>query len=308
MHLRLRHLEVFDAVMEAGSVSRAAQRLNLSQPAVSVALSSLEAELGFRLFHRARGYFAPTREAQLFHGEAERGLMTMARIAERAAEIRAGSAGHIAIASNGASAINLLPAVIAEYQRAHPRVTVDLKVRSSRMVAAWADSGQIDLGLLDAPVTIPGPRPEVFSLPCVCILREDDPLAAMAEIRPEMLAGRPVVGITGDHGIDRALERLASERGLEIPRPVTAYYFAIARNLVREGAGLALIDPINGRMPLSDGVTWRPFRPRIDFELAMIAPPEPRAGVAVSRFVALLRARIEAALAPARSPLSQAGG
>ena len=60
MPLKIRHLEVFDALVEAGSVSRAADRLNLTQPAVSIALSKLEADLGFRLFHRERGYFAPT--------------------------------------------------------------------------------------------------------------------------------------------------------------------------------------------------------------------------------------------------------
>ena len=52
MMLKMRHLQVFNALLDAGSVSRAAQRLNLTQPAVSIALSNFEAELGFRLFHR----------------------------------------------------------------------------------------------------------------------------------------------------------------------------------------------------------------------------------------------------------------
>ncbi|NDA08811.1 MAG: LysR family transcriptional regulator, partial [Alphaproteobacteria bacterium] len=48
--MKMRHFEVFDALFDAGSVSRAAQRLNISQPAVSLALANMEKELGFQLF------------------------------------------------------------------------------------------------------------------------------------------------------------------------------------------------------------------------------------------------------------------
>ncbi len=93
MSLKIRHLEVFNALFEAGSVSQAAQRLNLTQPAVSIALSNLEEELGFRLFHRNRGFFAPTGEAAQLRGEITLGLMALARVDRRADEIRQGWAG-----------------------------------------------------------------------------------------------------------------------------------------------------------------------------------------------------------------------
>ncbi|MCE8514278.1 LysR family transcriptional regulator [Ruegeria pomeroyi] len=58
MHLKLRHLEVFHALMEKSSVSKAADRLHLTQPAISIALSRLEDMLGFPLFHRSKVLFA----------------------------------------------------------------------------------------------------------------------------------------------------------------------------------------------------------------------------------------------------------
>jgi len=90
MHIKLRHLEVFNALFEAGSVSRAAERLNLSQPAVSIALSNLEDQTGFRLFHRDRGFFAPTNEALLLRDEVQQGITALARVDKRAEEIRSG--------------------------------------------------------------------------------------------------------------------------------------------------------------------------------------------------------------------------
>ena len=61
--MKLRHLEIFHAVMTCGSLSRAAESLNISQPAASKALKSAEMKLGFTLFQRVRGKLLPTSEA-----------------------------------------------------------------------------------------------------------------------------------------------------------------------------------------------------------------------------------------------------
>lgn len=299
MHLKLRHLEVFNALMEAGSVSQAAARLNVTQPAVSVALSNLESELGFRLFHRTRGFFAPTDEAVQLHAEAEQGLLALSRIARRAEELRDRTLGSIVVASNGAAAINVLPWLISDFQRDHPGIRVDLRVWSSRKTAAWVSDRQVDIGLIDAPVPVAGLVAEVFRLPCVCVMRAEDPLAAEPVIRPAMLAGRPVVAITGDHLIDRRLDALFAEANVRVQRRVSCSYFAIARNLVSAGAGVAIIDCINGSRDLADGVVWRPFEPRIDFELAMIVPQRVELSPIVGDFLARLRATLGGAAAPA---------
>lgn len=270
MHLTIRHLEVFDAVMRAGSISRAAERLNLTQPAVSIALSKLEKALGFRLFHRSKGFFTPTAEAQLLYGEAELSLLAVERLVDRAREISAGVVGGITIASNGASAINFLPDVIADFRRAHPGVQVNLKVRSSRQVASWVAAGQIDIGLLDAPVPVSGVEARIHQLPCVCIMRRADPLAALPRITPADLAGQTIISVTGGHGIDHQVEKAFGEAGVALGRGVIGAYFAILRNMVRAGAGIAIIDCMNGIPDFDDGVTWRPFVPPVTYELALI--------------------------------------
>jgi len=292
MHVTLRHLEVFHALMEAGSISRAAELLNLTQPAVSIALSKFEQELGFRLFHRSKGYFAPTSEALLLHSEAEQSLLAIERVQSRARELHAGGVGAVSIASNGACAINLLPWVIAEFQQDYPGVRIDLKVRSSRKIASWVAGRQIDIGLIDAPVPIPSLNAEIIRTPCVCILQETDPLCRENRITPEALAGRSVISITGDHSIDRQLERICAERGVTIERRVSSSYFAIARNLVRAGAGIAIVDAVNGKADLGDGVTWRPLEPTIYFELALIMTSEQALPEAARAFLSTLRKRL----------------
>lgn len=293
MRVKLRQLEVFDALLKSGSVTHAAERLNVSQSAVSVALSNLESELGFRLFYRSKGYFAPTSEALLLKEETELGLLAAMRIEQRAAAIRNNTLGVVSVASNGAAAINLLPGIIAEFQIEHPDVQIDLLVRSSRRIASWVAGRQIDIGLIDAPAPVEGLEIETIELPCVCIMRSDDPLAAKAIITPEALEKRTVISITGNHPIDQRLDGLVAEAGVSIRRNVTSSYFAIARSLVCAGAGVALVDVVNGAAPLDDGVVARTFSPRIHFELDLIRPLKHEARAISEEFYRRIRERIE---------------
>jgi len=280
MQIKQRHLEVFDAIIAAGSISRAAAQLNLSQPAVSIALANFEESIGFKLFERDRGFFAPTREALLLQDDMAQGLLALSRVSQRISEIRAGSTGSVRIATNGAMAIHFLPPLIAAYQRDHSDVNIDILVRSSRQVAEWVSSRQIDIGLIDTPVPVAGLNATLFSLECVCVMHQDDPLATKDIIHPTDLAGRSIVSITGQHMVDRQLDTSLTTAGVTVERHISSYFFAIARNIIAVGNEIAIIDPTNGKANLNDGVTWRPFAPRIDHELAIITPSDQPLGQA----------------------------
>ena len=69
--MKLRHLEIFHAVMTCGTLSRAAESLNISQPAASKALKNAEQKLGFKLFQRVRGKLLPSSEALMLFEKAQ---------------------------------------------------------------------------------------------------------------------------------------------------------------------------------------------------------------------------------------------
>lgn len=289
MRIKLRHLEVFAALVEAGSVSRAAERLNLSQPAVSIALSNMEEELGFRLFHRDRGFFAPTSEALLLHDEVQQSLAAIARVDQRAAQIRSGAAGSIVVGTNGAMAMNFLPRIIAAFQHDFPDIRVEMRVHSSRQIAAWVSSGQVDIGLMDAPVPVAGLSTEAYHMECLCIMLGDDPLAAKPVITPSDLDGRAVIAVTGVHPVDRQLEQVMANAGAVLNHVGSANFYAIARNMVAAGAGVSLIDPVNAQAALNDGVVARPFAPAVLHEHAMVTARGVPMGIATGRFHDRLR-------------------
>lgn len=304
MQLKLRHLQVFNALIEAGSVSRAAQRLNLTQPAVSIALSKLEDELGFRLFHRDRGFFAPTNEAMHLHAEVALGLRAITRVEQRAADIVSGATGGVSIATNGVLAVNVLPSVVAAFHRDNPNIHVDIRVHSSRQIATWVSGRQIDIGVIDTPVPVAGLDAEIFDMECVCVMHRDHPLAALERITPQDLRECPIVGITGDHTIDRQLDTLLSEADTPVRRTGNAYFFAIARNIVAASDGVAIIDPLNGRTELPDGVVSRPFVPRIICQIAMISAKDHEASKATAEMRMRIRDRIKLGTMPGTDALA----
>ena len=280
MQIKQRHLEVFDAIIAAGSISRAAAHLNLSQPAVSIALANFEESIGFKLFQRDRGFFAPTREALLLQDDMAQGRLALSRVSQRISEIRSGSTGSIRIATNGAMAIHFLPPLIAAYQRDHSDVKIEILVRSSRQIADWVSSRQIDIGLIDTPVPVAGLNAKLFSLECVCVMHKDDPLSTRDVIRPNDLANRSIISITGQHTVDRQLDAYLTTAGVAVERHISSYFFAIARNIIAVGNEIAIIDPTNGKANLNDGVTWRSFAPRINHEMAIITPSDQPLGQA----------------------------
>src|SRR4051812_19207609 len=86
--MNLREIEAFRAVMLCGTASRAAEMLNISQPAITKALQALERSINFDLFERTKGRLVPTPEGQLFFREVEQSFVGLARLRTAAARIR----------------------------------------------------------------------------------------------------------------------------------------------------------------------------------------------------------------------------
>ncbi|SAL41695.1 LysR family transcriptional regulator [Caballeronia peredens] len=154
--METRNLKYFLAVVDAGSVTRAAEVLDIAQPALSQALSRMERDLGVKLFERTR------RGAQLTSaGEAivEDVRLSVARIdaaSHRAREIGAQRGGRLTIGFASAALFSLLPRAIAALRAEVPNVELVLKEMSNAEQASALEKGSIDIGLLHTPVAVGG--------------------------------------------------------------------------------------------------------------------------------------------------------
>src|SRR5262245_6516427 len=152
----LKDLSTFRTVVDAGTVTKAAVRLALTQSAVSRILSGLEEELGFRLFDRIKNRLILSAEGSAFLHETERLFMSFDELRDAARDIQQGRLSRIRIVAMPALAHGLLPATLAEFRRAHPRLAVSVDVRRRSEVTRWIAGRQFDLGLASLPLDHPG--------------------------------------------------------------------------------------------------------------------------------------------------------
>lgn len=175
--MTLTQLEIFSLVAELRGFTAAANRLGISQSAVSHALKSLEQELGVELLHRHQSHVELSDIGQqlLLRARAMLGLANTLR--QEAADARGMKRGTLRIGSFGpTSSIKLLPMILEQYRKAHPGIEVHIDEGPDRQVIQWLEERRIDIGF----VVLPEERYDTFALledQMVALLPPDHPLA-----------------------------------------------------------------------------------------------------------------------------------
>ena len=119
-NMRLRHIEVFHAVYNCGSITGAAKLLNVSQPSVSKVLAHAEQQLGFPLFNRHKGKIVPTREAERLINHVNHAYRNINELRRVSKNLGSAESGVIRIAVTPALGIDIVPAAVASYLEQHP--------------------------------------------------------------------------------------------------------------------------------------------------------------------------------------------
>ncbi len=180
MKLNSRQIEAFSAVMKAGTVSRAAEILGVTQPGVSRLVAGLEKSLGFALFDRVRNRVVPTPEGRTFFEEVEANFRGMDRLRASAARIRDYGAGQLRVATLSALSSSIVPNAVLRFRNLRPDATVTLMVLSSRDVRDGVASGIYDIGLAADEIDVTGVVHQAFvqpRAPCAIPLGPPSPSA-----------------------------------------------------------------------------------------------------------------------------------
>lgn len=183
MKLSVRHIEVFRAIMAAGSVTGAARLLFTSQPTVSRELARLEQLTGLNLFEREGGRLVATAQALLLIEEVERAYVGLERIERFAQAIRNFEQGRLAITCLPLFSQTLLPKACQRFHQQHRGVSVSILAQESPLLEESLVAQQHDLGLTEVEQIPRGAYGELlFSANMVCVLPDGHPLQAKAEL------------------------------------------------------------------------------------------------------------------------------
>jgi len=151
----LDQLRIFVAVAELEHVTRAAGQLNLTQSAVSAAISALEQRHDMKLFDRIGRRVALTQEGRLFLAEARALLIAAQRTEKVLTDISGLKTGRLAIAASQTTGNYWLPQRLARFAALYPGVEIHLTIGNTHDVAERAIAGDIDLGFVEGAVSDP---------------------------------------------------------------------------------------------------------------------------------------------------------
>lgn len=154
--MRLRHIEVFHAVMQAGSLSAAADLLNISQPAASKMLAQAEQSLGIALFKRLPGGLKATPEAILLFQETKNLHVSLERVRHLARNLASHPGGMLRIGCIPSLGLSLVPQAVAAFTRLCPDVSINIRTENNETLSALLLAQEIDIGVAFEPTAPPG--------------------------------------------------------------------------------------------------------------------------------------------------------
>lgn len=262
--LDLRRLRYFLTVAEELHFGRAALRLHVAQPPLTRQISTLETELGFRLFDRTSRTVTLTAQGRNFLPYA-RAVLEQVDLAETiAAKLASGRAGQLVLGYASSIALSdIFSQAIQAFAQRFPEVQLTLVEGASASQCPQIADGRIDIGLsrLRPPEGQTGVQ--VLSLgdePLVAALASDNPLAGQPHLSLAQLATQPLIRYPGDYGsgLNDAIERLFQRNGLPLPHGPTGRQITSIIALVAAGQGVALV-PECTRTLAKEGVTYRPL-------------------------------------------------
>ena len=148
--MNLRHFRAFATIVDAGGFARAAERLHVSQPALSRQIRALEIELGISLFDRVGRGVRLTSQGEDLLRHSRRLLAEFSSLSERARALKGGQAGFLRVGATPQVIENLLADFLAEYERRHALVEVELKEAGGAELGNLLDRGEVDVAIMPA--------------------------------------------------------------------------------------------------------------------------------------------------------------
>lgn len=274
--LNLRQIEIFKALMEVGTISRAAEALNISQPAASKLLMNLESDIGIKLFDRQKGRLLPREQSMRLYEEVERIFAGVRQVETAIDYIKREDQGRLVAGIPPSLAGSFIKRTTMNFLAKNPNVYCVIQSNRLRWTAEYVLSRQIDVGLspgrIDNENFVNEP---VIKHNLTCIMPVGHPFAELKAIRPEHLNDAPFLSFHRDSYTGHLISGVFDRYNVR-PNTVLATDAAPAIcEFVAAGLGVALVSPLF-LADIGNRVIARPFEPETPMDLYLSFPKDAR--------------------------------
>lgn len=269
---RLHHMALLDAVMQSPTLTEAAARLHISQPAVSKQIKQLQEDLGFPLFDRQGHKLTPTFEARAMLDQVRRVNGALGVLNRLATDLRGERRGHLQVGAIPAVAAHLLPEALTQVAGGDSQVLCTVHSGNTAHVIELVETQQVDIGiaLKVRGADAAGFRP-LLDWRLECLMPQGHPLCARRLVRPADLAPYTVIAVElpaldwPDPTIARWDDGLASVR-VRVDASSTACRMAEA------GLGIAVADSLTVGAYARPPLVRRPLRHQVHTTIGIYLP------------------------------------
>ena len=247
--MRLRHIEVFHAIMRTGSLSKAAELLCVSQPAVSKVLAHAERSAGLKLFARAHGRLQPTREAELLFAETQKLQSSLDSIRDLARNLVLHPQGLLRIGCLPSLGLSLIPQAVQAFRASYPAVSLKIQTRHTAELLNALLTRELDVGVALNPPARPGIEAlELGRTAVVCVAPPDDPTPADVPLALQAFVDGDWISIGNVDPLGETIGHLLETQGVDGRlAAVEAQTWYVARSLAARGIGRVLLDEITAK-------------------------------------------------------------
>jgi DNA-binding transcriptional LysR family regulator len=272
-HLRILHY--VDQVARAGSIRKAAERLNVTASAVNRRIMDLEEELGAALFERRQRGVRLTAAGELFVRYAREQDADVERMKSQIEDLKGLRRGTVRIACSQAVAHHFLPSAIAAFRERHPLVVTAVAVLDHERAMAALAAYEVDLVLVFRPPYLATFRP-LMRLPqrLVVLMPKTHPLASRPAIRLRDCASYPVALPEPSIGGRQLLDEVLAKTGLHLNIVAESNSFEFLRGLVYAGVAISFQIEIGATVDGNRGLVARKVDdrdlPRADLVLGQL--------------------------------------
>jgi DNA-binding transcriptional LysR family regulator len=269
-----RLLRYFLSVADELNFTRAAERLNIAQPALSAQIRQLEAQLGVQLLERTTRSVSLTDAGRAMHDRGPAALAALEEVWEAARRAGRGEAGRLRIAYSPSAGYDTAPRLVEALRERYPRVEVAAEVLPTPEIVRAVLDGRADVGVARMPLPADGVRLRTVRVERQGVLvPADHPLANRPEVELAAVAEHPILvhpraANPAHHDLLIDLFRRARLEPRLVERPVA---FDPTQRMIRDGRAIGLVGA-SSAVGLADRLRWVPLAdpaPRLEVKLVL---------------------------------------
>lgn len=235
-----RQLRVFVEVVRQGSFTRAAEKLHIAQPAVSISIRKLEEELELTLLNRQEKRVTLTAEGENLLHHAERVLDNLAAAEIEMAELRGLTHGEVRIGIPPMMSSYYFPLIIRDFRAAYPNLKLSVNGEGAASIQRMISKGELDMGVIAGQKLLDGLESQHFLreeiVACVPL---DHPLAERKSIRLSEFMQEPLLLFKEGYHMRELMDELMAEEEMQPQVVFETNLFSLVRSLIKQGLGIS---------------------------------------------------------------------